>query len=358
MDSTEKLLREITEANGVSGYEAEIRAIMAREFKGNVDKIEYDRMGSIVGMQKGTSDTPKVMVIGHMDEIGFMVKEVTEEGYIKFLPLGGWWGHVALGQRMRIITSKGPVVGVIGSTPPHLLPQKEREKVVEIKDMFIDVGVQEKYDVRKKLGIKPGDPIIPDSDFVIMGNPKMYMAKAFDNRVACAIVIDLIKKMKKEKHPNMLLGAASVQEEVGLRGAQTVAHLTEPDVCIVVDTGIGQDIPPDGFKKNEKLGAGPGILIYDGTMIPNLKLRDLVIRTAEQAKIPHFVTYIERGGTDGGRVHISGIGVPSIVIGPAVRYIHSHNSILNRDDYNNTVKLVAELIKKLDKKTVASLTED
>ena len=129
MDNSEILLKEITEANGVSGYEAEVRAIMKREFGGLVDSIETDRMGSIMGVKKGTSDKPRVMVMGHMDEIGFMVKEITKEGYVKFLPLGGWWGHVALGQRMRIITSKGPVIGVVGSTPPHLLPMKEREKV-------------------------------------------------------------------------------------------------------------------------------------------------------------------------------------------------------------------------------------
>lgn len=355
MDQTELLLKEITEVNGVSGYESEVRAIMEREFDGNVDSIETDRMGSIMGVKKGTTDSPRVMVIGHMDEIGFMVKEITKEGYIKFLPLGGWWGHVALGQRMRIITSKGPVIGVIGSTPPHLLPPKEREKVLEIKEMFIDVGVMEKFNVEKQLHIKVGDPIIPDSEFTIMGNKKLYMAKAFDNRMACAAVLDIVKRMKRVKHPNTLLGCASVQEEVGLRGATTMAYQAKPDVAIIIDTGIGQDIPPEGFSKKEKLGSGPGILVYDGSMIPNLKLRDLAIKTAEAKKIPFHLSYVERGGTDGGRVHISRSGVPSLVIGPAVRYIHSHNSVMSRTDYDNTVKLVAELVKVLDKKTVASL---
>jgi phosphohistidine phosphatase SixA len=130
----------------------------------------------------------RVMVVGHMDEIGFMVKEITKDGYIKFLPLGGWWGHVALGQRMRIITSQGPVLGIVGSKPPHMLSATEREKVLDIKAMFIDVGVQAKFDVKKKLGIKVGDPIIPDSDFTIMGNKQVYCSKAFDNRSACAAV--------------------------------------------------------------------------------------------------------------------------------------------------------------------------
>jgi putative aminopeptidase FrvX len=357
VDRTELLLKEITEANGVSGYEKEVRQIMARELEGKVDEIQYDKMGSILGRKRGTGDRPRVMVVGHMDEVGFMVKGITPEGYIKFLPLGGWWGHVALGQRMRIITSKGSVPGVVGSQPPHLLPEKERQKVIEIKDMFIDVGAQQKFDIKKKLGIRLGDPIVPDSQFTIMGNRKMYMSKAFDNRVSCAIVLELTRKFQKARHPNTLLASASVQEEVGLRGAQTLAHMADPDICIVVDVGIGQDIPPDGAKKSEKLGGGPAILIYDAMMIPNVKLRDLVVDTAEEKKIPYHLTYMERGATDGARIHMSRIGVPSVVIGPPVRYIHSHNGILNRTDYDNTARLIGEVIKKLDKKTVDSLTE-
>ncbi len=358
MDKSELLLQEITNANGVSGYESEVRKIMKRELEKTTDNIEYDKMGSILGVKNGSKDSPRIMTIGHMDEVGFMVKELTPEGFIKFIPLGGWWGHVALGQKMRIITSKGTIIGVVGSTPPHLLPPEERKKVIEIKDMFIDVGAMDKFDVAKKLGVKPGDPIVPDSDFSIMANKKAYMAKAFDNRVSCAIILEVMEKLKKAKHPNTVLGGATVQEEVGLRGAQTIAHLANPDVCIIVDTGIAQDIPPNNFSKAERLGAGPVVLIYDAGMIPNLKLRDLVFKTAEEKKIPYHTSYMVGGATDGGRVHVSRLGVPSIVIGPPIRYIHSHNGILARVDYDNTVKLLFELIKKLDAKTVKTLTED
>lgn len=357
MDRVELLLQELTEANGVSGYEGDIRKIMDRELSDSSDELIYDRSGSVVGRKNGPKNSPNVMVIGHMDEIGFMVKEITPEGYIKFLPLGGWWGHVALAQRMRIITSKGPVIGVTGATPPHLLPKDKRNQVLELKDMFIDVGAQEKFDVVKKLGIQLGDPIVPDSNFTVMGNKKMYMSKAFDNRVACAIALDVMRHFKRAKSPNTIFSGASVQEEVGLRGAATIANAVEPDVCIVVDTGVGQDHPPFGTSKQEKLGSGPAILFYDASMIPNLKLRDLAINTAKQKKIPYHLTYMEAGGTDAGRVHITRSGVPSIVIGPAVRYIHSHNGILNRTDYDNTVKLVCELIKKLDRKTVDGLAK-
>lgn len=357
MDRTELLLKEITEANGVSGYEEDVRKIMARELKGKVDEIKTDKMGSIMGVKKGTSATPRVMVVGHMDEVGFMVKEITSDGYLKFLPLGGWWGHVALGQRMRVITSKGSVLGVIGAKPPHILLPSEREKVLEPKDMFIDVGVVEKFDVKKKLGIKVGDPIVPESQFTIMANREVYMAKAFDNRLACAVAIEVADRLQKVKHPNTYLACGTVQEEIGARGAQTLAHMADPDVCIVVDVGLALDVPPDGMKKEERLGNGVSILVYDATMIPNVKLRDLVISAAEKNKIKYHLSSIERGGTDGQKIHVSRLGVPSVVIGPPTRYFHSHNSILYRRDYDAVVRLTVELMKKLDQKTVRSLTE-
>ena len=230
MDKTELLLKELCEVNGVSCHEGEVRKIMARELEGKVDEIMYDKLGSIVGRKKGAGDSPRVLVEGHMDEIGFMVKEITPEGFIKFLPLGGWWGHVALGQRMRVITSRGVVIGIVGSKPPHLLEAKEREKVLQIKDMFIDVGATEKFDIQKKLGVRVGDPIVPDSEFTIMGNKQNYLSKAFDNRMGCAVALDVINKFQRTKHPNTIYAGGSVPEEVGLRGAQTMAHLVDPDV--------------------------------------------------------------------------------------------------------------------------------
>lgn len=354
-DTTEQLLQEITDASGVSGYEDGPREVMSRYIKPFADKVSFDRLGSLIATKKGKSADPRVLVAGHLDEVGFMVKEITKEGYIKFLALGGWWGHVALGQRMKVITNKGPVIGVVGSRPPHLLLPKDRTRVLEIKEMFLDIGATEKFSVEKKLGVRVGDPIVPDSNFTVMSNPGLYMAKAFDNRASCAMVVDMFRHFKRAPHPNTLFGVGTVQEEVGLRGAQTVANTVAPDVAIITDVGIAQDIPPAGFSKAEKLGGGPAILIYDATMIPNIKLRDLAIDTCKKKKIPYHLTYTERGGTDGGRVHISAGGVPSVVIGVPVRYIHSHNSIMARKDYDNAVKLVCELVKRLDKKTVQGL---
>jgi putative aminopeptidase FrvX len=355
LDKTEILLKEITDATGVSGHEAGAREIMARHLKG-IAEINYDKLGSIIARKEGSAVSPRVLIAGHLDEIGFMVKEITKEGYIKFLGLGGWWGHVALGQRVWIMTSGGPVIGVVGSKPPHLLQPKDREKVMELSDMYIDVGTMEKYDISKKLGVRVGDPIVPDSTFVIMNNEKMYMGKAFDNRVSCALVVDVIRHFNTAAHPNTIFGIGTVQEEVGLRGARTVAYEVDPEVAIIADVGIAQDVPPDGYSRAEKLGAGPAILIYDAGMIPNQRLRQLAIKTAEENKIPFHLTYMERGATDGSEIHKSRSGVPTLVIGVPIRYVHSHNGIMYRGDYDNTVKLVVTLVKKMNKKTVENLT--
>jgi putative aminopeptidase FrvX len=354
MDFTQELLRDMTNASGPSGHEEDITKVMASYLEG-LGEIQYDNLGSIMAEMKGTADSPRVLIDSHMDEIGFMVKEITKEGFIKFLPLGGWWGHVALGQRMKVMTQKGPVLGVVGSKPPHLLTVEERKKVMDIADMFIDVGGMEKFDITKKLGVEIGDAIVPDSEFTVMNNKSIYMAKAIDNRVACALVVESMRKLKKIKHPNLVIGAGSVQEEVGLRGANTVAYVSKPDVAIIIDVGIALDVP--GYTgRPEKFGGGPSILIYEGGMIPNTRLRKLFMDTATKTKIPYNLSYMERGSGDGSRIHLTRAGVPSIYIGPPTRYIHSHNSMMYRKDYDNTLKLIVEVVKKLDKKTVASLT--
>jgi len=355
VDFSAELLRDLTNAYGTSGHEDAATEVMAAYLKNFVDEIKYDRLGSVIGIKKGAEDKPRILLDSHIDEIGFMVKEITKEGFIKFLPLGGWWGPVALGQRMKIITKKGPVLGVIGSKPPHMLKEDERKKAMDIADMFIDVGAMEKFDVRKKLGIELGNPIVPDSEFTLMNNNQVYLAKALDNRVACALIIDTLRSLKKVKHPNTIYASGSVQEEVGLRGAATVAHITDPDVAICLDVGIALDVP--GYiDRVEKFGAGPAILIYDGGMLPNTRLRDLIMETAKENKIPFHLTYMERGSGDGARIHLTRSGVPSIYMGPPTRYIHSHNSMLYRKDYDYTLKLLVALVKKLNKKTVASLT--
>jgi endoglucanase len=354
VDWTETLLKDLTDAPGVPGQEDEVARVMERYLK-PVAEITYDRLGSLIAKKKGAKESPKILIAGHMDEVGFMVKDVTKDGYIKFLPLGGWWGHVALAQRMKICTKKGPVTGVTGAKPPHILPEEERKKVLDIKDMFIDVGVTPDFDVRKKLGVTPGDSIVPDSPFTVMSNKRMYLAKALDNRFGCAGVVDVLTRFSKTPHPNTLYGVGSVQEEVGCRGAGTAANTIGPDAAIILDVGIALDTPGMEPDRRERMGGGVTILAYDSGMIPSKRLMDLTISTCEKEKIKYHLTALDRGTTDGAKVHVSHSGVPTIALGAPTRYIHSHQAMMLRDDYDAVIKLVTSLVKKLDAKTVSGL---
>jgi len=354
LDKTEQLLADLTNAHGVPGFEDEVARVMVEHIEA-ADETSYDKLGSVIARKKGLSDSPRVMVAGHLDEIGFMVKEITDEGYIKFLPMGGWWGHVALAQRVIIKTAKGDILGVVGSKPPHSLKDEERKKVIDIDDMYIDVGITEKTNM-KKLGIRPGDPIVPDARFTRMHDPKLYLNKAFDNRIGIAAAVEVINKFKGKKHPNTIFAVGTVQEEVGIRGATTAAFAVDPDVAFVADVSLAADGPGAEKYTTAKLGSGPSITVYDGSMIPNRRLRDLVIDTADKEGIPYHLAALTRGGTDGGRIHISRTGVPCIYMGIATRYIHSHTSIIHRDDFDNLVKLLIAVIMKLDSKTVKKLS--
>jgi endoglucanase len=353
MTDTTQLLKRLTEAHGIPGYETPVRALV-RELLEPLGELTQDKLGSVICRKQGGAEAPRVMLAGHMDEIGLMVKLVTKEGFIKFLQLGGWLDQVLLGQRVIIKTPKGDVVGVIGAKPPHLLSAEERSKMVPKAEMFIDIGATSKEEV-EAAGVRQGDPIIPRADFVELANGKTYMSKAFDDRVGVALMVSTLSELKD--HPNTVYATATVQEEIGLRGAATSVHAVHPDVAIILEVDIAGDVP--GIKEEQsaiKLGKGPTTLVYDARMVPNLKLRDLVRDTAEELKIPLQLSYVEGGATDGGEIHKYKTGVPTVVISVPSRHIHSDSSIIHRDDYDNAVKLLVALITGLDADTVAGLT--
>lgn len=352
MDRTLEFLKDLVEAHGVPGFEGDVAKVMEKHLKG-VGTVSHDRLGSFICEKVGDAKGPRVMLAGHLDEVGFLVRSITKDGFVKFLPLGGWWGHVVLGQRLLVRTRKGDVVGVVGSKPPHELREEDRKKVLEVKDLFLDVGAASDWDVKKKLDIRPGDPIAPISPFTVMANPNLLLAKAWDNRIGCALAAETARRLQDVKHPNVLYAVATVQEEVGLRGAKTSSSKIRPDVGIALDVGIAHDIP--GCEGDEKLGGGPLVVIYDSSSIPNRHLRDLVIETAGKLRIPLQFEAVERGGTDAGRIHLSGEGVPSLSMGVPARYIHSHVSIIDRRDYEQCVKLLVAVVQRLDRKTVAGL---
>ncbi|HSI65933.1 MAG TPA: M42 family metallopeptidase [Planococcus sp. (in: firmicutes)] len=357
MDETLTMLKELTDANGIPGNERQSREVMKKYIAPYADSVETDGLGSLIAKKEGLADGPKIMVAGHLDEVGFMITQIDEKGFLKFQPVGGWWNQVMLAQRVTISTRKnGEITGVIGSKPPHILTPEARKKPVEIKDMFIDIGASSREEA-KEWGVTPGDMVTPYFEFTVMNNEKMLMAKAWDNRIGCAIAIDVLKSLKGVDHPNVVYGVGTVQEEVGLRGARTASAMIQPDIGFAVDVGIAGDTPGITQKESaSKMGDGPQILVFDASMVSHRGLRELVVDTAEESGIPYQFEAIAGGGTDAGSIHLTANGVPALAIGVATRYIHSHAGILHRDDYENAVKLIVEVIKKLDKDTVARIT--
>lgn len=352
MDRSVELLEALTQADAVPGFEDEVRELFKRELTGKGELLA-DRTGSIVCKKTGTSERPHVMLDCHLDEVGFIIQHVTSQGFLKFLPLGGWWSHSLPAQRVRVHGRSGAHVGVIGTTPPHFIPKERRGQVLEIKDMFIDIGCATREEA-EALGIRVGSWAVPISPFTHLSDERLLLAKAFDNRVGCALAIESIREVGE--HPNTLFASGSAQEEVGLRGTRTAAAVVNPDVAIVLEGPPADDTL--GFSPEESqgaLGAGVQIRAYDPSMVANPRLVDLAIDTARDADVPHQVTVRASGGTNAGQIHLHARGVPSIVLGVPARYIHAHTSIINLDDYRAALRLTIALAERLDEKTVGAL---
>lgn len=356
-----RLLKELSESFGPSGFERETAAIVKREAQRYADEMTFDKLGSVVAKKRGTSDAPKILLAGHIDEVGFVVTGVDEQtGFVTFSPLGGWFDQVLLGHRVTLKTAKGQVPGVIAAKPPHLLTPEEREKVVKKDSMFIDVGATSRDAAEKELGIRVGDPIAPWAPFITTREGKVAIGKAFDDRVGTFVGLEVLRRLKTEgiQHPNTVYVAGTVQEEVGLRGASTVGNMVEPDLAVALEVDIAGDVP--GIKRNEapaRMGKGPSVLAFDATMIPNQAFKSFVVETAEREKLPYQLSVVPGGGTDAGKFHVVRAGAPSIVIGVPTRHIHSHAAILDVSDVENAVNLVLAIVKRVDANTIKGFVE-
>jgi endoglucanase len=350
----------LSESFGPSGFEREPIRLVKERYAKYADEILTDGLGSLILKKRGTSDEPRIILAGHCDEVGFIVCGLDEKGFLKFRALGGWAPITLPAHKVVVRTRKGDLTGVIVSKPPHLMTPQEKEKVPKLEDLFIDVGASSKEDL-EKLGVRIGDPVAPQSEFEVLkiGEKEIWMGKAFDDRIGAFMAMEVIRAMKESgvSHPNSVYAAATVQEEVGLRGAETTADVVNPQVGIILEVDISGDVP--GVKPGEapaKMGAGPSIVTWDKSMIPNQPLKEFVIQVAEEMKIPYQLSAVS-GGTDASRIHLHYKGVPSIVIGVTTRHIHSHNSMLSASDVENAIKLVTEVVKRLDQETVSSFTK-
>lgn len=352
MDNVEQLLKDLSDAHGVSGAEHEIRAVLSNHL--TVGELSADKLGSLICDLGG--DGPRVMLMAHMDEIGFMVRNITKDGFIKFIALGGWMDQVLLAQRVIVKTRSGDRLGVIGARAPHLTPADERNKMIKQENMYIDIGCSSKDEV-DALGVRVGDFIVPEGKFDILANGKTYMGKALDDRVGCGVMVEVLKRLAREGLATHVFGVASAMEEVGTRGAVTATNIVRPHLAFILEAGLAGDVPNVSEEEStEKLGGGPVIGLMDYNMLYHNKLRDFVVAVADDLGIETQVEFMPRGATDGSKVHIYGEGVPTLTVAVTTRYFHSHNAIMHRDDFDQTVKLLVEVIKRLDAATVDSVS--
>lgn len=348
---TIELFKTLTNMHGAPGFEHEVRKFMKEQLSPYSDEIVQDKLGSIFGVKKGDTNGPRVMVAGHMDEVGFMVTKVTDSGMIKFQTLGGWSAGVLQAQKVIVHSLNGPIYGVISSTPPHLGGSDKPD----IKTMLIDIGADNK-DHAKELGIRPGQPITPHNEFIITADNKKIISKAWDNRYGCGLSIELLKALKDEKLPNTLYAGATVQEEVGLRGATTASNMINPDIFFALDASPANDMTGDKTEFGQ-LGKGVLLRIHDRSYITHRGMREFMLDMLETHNIP-YQYFVSAGGTDAGKVHLNAEGVPSILVGICSRYIHSHSSMIHMDDYAAAKEALIKLVKSMDRTTLETIKQN
>ncbi len=342
-DQDFNFFKEFVEAPSPSGYEQPAQRVWRRELEGVADEITTDIMGNAIARLKGDGENlPRVMLAGHCDEIGFMVKYIDDSGFLWFAPIGGVDAHLVPGQRLLIHTAGGPVRGVVGKKPIHLMETKDRETVAKFKNLFIDIGCSSREEAQKLVSI--GDPATIDVDLHRLQGDRVT-SRGFDDKMGAFIVAQVLKEVRRRgPAPVELFGVSTVQEEIGLRGGTTSAYGVNPDVGIVIEVGHASDVPEVDKKEIGEAVLGGGPIVARGANI-NPVLFDLLVQSAREDQIPFQISGAPRAtGTDANVMQLSRGGVATALISVPLRYMHTPVEVLSLTDLENTVRLVASVL--------------
>jgi endoglucanase len=297
------------------------------------------------------------MLDAHMDEVGGMVRHITSDGFLSMQMLGGVLDQALPDQRWIIIGSKGIIHALTGTPDIHGMSPADRGKAFPADSIYLDVGAKNEADVAA-MGIEPGDPVAPDTPFTVLNGTQRYLGKAWDDRTGCAVLVEAMSRLRASGHPNQIFFAATTQEEIGLRGAHSAADVIKPDIGIAIEGGVTGDSPGrTPFNSQIKLGAGPGLFLYDTSALPGRRLTALIRETAKAKSIPLQLDLVTGYGDDSAEIQKSNGGVPTVNLVIPVRYTHAHNGVMDRGDFDRTVDLVVALLQKLDAPTVARLRD-
>jgi endoglucanase len=342
-----ELLGKLSNAFGPSGNEEDVAEILRRDLEGYADEERIDKLGNILFYHNGQKGCPKVMLSAHMDEVGFMVTFIEEDGFLRFDTIGGITNNIMPGQRILLRGERGYLKGIIGTKPPHIMTAEEQNKIVPKEDLFIDVGAESLKQAREK-GADVGMMGVFDVEFADLGDG-YFRGKAFDDRAGCTVLAEVFKSLKDS--PYNVVAVGSVQEELGMRGSRTAAWQVDPDYGLALEGTFVADVPgtrPD--RVSSKIKGGPVVTIMDRTALTHPMVLKTLIKVGRERSIPFQFKKVPVGGTDAGSIHLTRAGVPSGTVAVPCRYIHGPASIVHVDDLKNTVRLVTEFVKAISAK--------
>lgn len=351
-----EFLEKLTLAPGIPGFEKRATRVMKEYLEDCVDEFQYDNIGSLLAIKKGTGNL-KVLMTGHVDEIGFVVKGIDEHGYIKVHPLGGWFPKNVSSSLMQITTREGKEIkAVFGASMPRK-PGTDRTKAPTPADCLLDIGVASKEEAIA-LGIRKGDPISPVSEFTVMANPNYLMSKAWDDRAGVAVISEVMKALKGVETEATIIAAGTVQEEVGCRGAKTVGQMVQPDVAFALDVCFSNDVPEEGYMDEVKLGCGVVLGVLDGSVIAHTGLLKKMEQICQDLGVDYVLDVLAGGGTDSGELSKVNSGVINMTLSIPSRYMHSHRTIIAESDLDATVKVLAEFCKLVNEDLLEEIRKD
>ena len=339
-----QFLKRLVEAPSPSGFEQPAQKIIREEMEAFADEVRTDVHGNVIGV-KNPQGKPRLMLAGHCDEIGLMVKYIDEKGFIFFSSIGGIDAHIIPGQRVKIHTKKGPVLGVVGKKPIHVMEEEERKKVVKIYEQWIDIGTSTKKEVEKLVSV--GDPITFSAGLERLQG-ELAVSRGFDDKMGSFIICEVLRNLADKSFEAGVFAVSTVQEEIGLRGAKTAAYGINPEVGIAIDVGVATDFPGMDKKREGEITVGKGVILYKGANI-NPHIGELLIQTAQEEKIPYQLSGESRGTpTDANVIQLSRAGVATGLLSVPLRYLHTPVEILSLKDLENAIKLLTAFILRLN----------
>ncbi len=331
-----QFLKKLVETPSPSGFEQPMQRVVREEMAKFSDEVKTDVHGNVIGI-KNPEGKPRLMLAGHCDEVGFMVRYIDEKGFISFSSIGGIDAHLTPGKRMQIHSRKGPVLGVVGKKPIHILEEEEKKKVVELSKQWIDIGAKDKKEAEKLVSI--GDPITFSGRLERLQG-ELVVSRGFDNKMGIFVICEVLRRIAEKPLAAAVFAASTVQEEIGLRGARTAAYAINPQIGIAIDVGVATDYPGVDKKKEGEIFIGKGVILYKGANI-NPRVGEMLIKIATEEDIPYQLSGESRATpTDANVIQLSRAGVAAALVSVPLRYLHSPVEILSLEDLENAVKLL------------------